>query len=103
MPCCPACQSQSVVKNGHIHNGKQRYRCKDCQRQFVEEPQNAPISEETKALIDRLLLEKIPLAGIARSAQVSESWLQSYVNQKYQNTPREVVVEKKRPLDPGVR
>ena len=63
---CPRCQSEEVVKNGHIHNCKQRYICKQCGRQFVKDPQNKPVSDEQKALIDKLLLEKIHLAGIAR-------------------------------------
>lgn len=53
------------------------------------------ISEEKKALIDRLLLEKIPLAGIARAVQVSERWLQYYVNQKYREVPQEIQVSDK--------
>jgi transposase-like protein len=82
---CPACDSAHTVKNGKIHNGKQNFKCRDCGRQFVQDPQNKMIDEATKALIDKLLLEKIPLAGIARVAGVSEPWLQSYVNAKYQN------------------
>jgi insertion element IS1 protein InsB len=49
----------------------------------------------TKAVVDRLLLERIPLSGIARSAKVSERWLQDYVNEKYANIPRKIVVSKK--------
>lgn len=45
-----------------------------------------------KALIDKLLLAKIPLAEIARVTDVSEIWLQSYVNEKYASVPREVRV-----------
>lgn len=89
-PPCPHCTSTRTVKNGHVHNGKQNHRCKDCSRQFVEDPQNKIISPETKELIDKLLLEKLPLAGIARVADVSEPWLQSYVNQKYEAVPRQV-------------
>ena len=48
-----------------------------------------------KYLIDNLLLERIPLAGIARVAGVSERWLQGYVNRKYQAVPRPVDVQKK--------
>jgi hypothetical protein len=36
-------------------------------------------------MVDRLLLEKIPLAGIARVMQMSEDWLQRCVNQYYQS------------------
>ena len=92
LPACPTCNSESVVKNGFIHNGKQNHLCKDCGRQFVEDPQNKVTSDETKALIDNLLLEKIPLAGIARVTDVSEVWLQDYVNEKYASVPREVNV-----------
>ena len=92
MPTCPACDSDHVVKNGKIHNGKQNHRCKDCGRQFVEHPTNKVISEETKAIIDGLLLERISLAGIARATGVSEPWLQQYVNRKYEAVERSVEV-----------
>ncbi len=95
-PTCPVCQSSHVVKNGKIHNGKQNFRCRECSRQFVQAPQNKIIDQATKTLIDKLLLEKIPLAGIARVAGVSEPWLQSYVNKKYQNVPRQVNVRAKK-------
>lgn len=92
---CPRCGSQQIVKNGSIHNGKQKYKCNACGRQFVENPQNEPISKEKKDLIDKLLLEKIPLAGIARVVGVSERWLQNYVNQKYDAIPKEIDVTNK--------
>ena len=96
MPHCPHCQSTKVVKNGRIHNGKQNHKCRDCGRQFVENPQQKIISPETKQLIDKLLLEKIALAGIARVCDVSEPWLQQYVNQKYEDAPRQVQVSSKK-------
>ena len=93
---CRSCESKTVVKNGHIHNGKQRYLCRDCGRQFVPGAIKKVISNETKARIDSLLLEKIPLAGIARSVDVSETWLQSYVNQKYETVKQFVQVDAKK-------
>ena len=51
--------------------------CKDCGGQFVEDPQNKIIGQETKELIDKLLLAKLPLSGIARVAEVSRLWLNS--------------------------
>jgi transposase-like protein len=95
---CPECKSETVVKNGHIHNGKQRYLCKSCGRQFVPDSTKKVVEDQTKALIDRLLLEKLPLAGIARAVQVSQTWLQAYVNQKYKEVPKVVGVEEKRGL-----
>jgi len=89
---CPKCGSTKVIKNGTIHNKKQKYQCNDCRRQFVENPQNKIISDETKNFIDKLLLEKLPLAGIARVVDVSEPWLQDYVNRKYAAVSRVITV-----------
>ncbi len=88
--------SSAVVNNGFIHDGKQNHRCKDCGRQFVENPENQIISSESKGLIGKLLLEKIPLADIARVVEVSEPWLQDCVNKKYESVPREVKVGSKK-------
>ena len=96
MPLCPACSSIRTVKNGHIHTGKQRFKCNDCGRQFVENPDKKIIDVFKKELIDRLLLERISLAGIARAVQVSEQWLQDYVNQKYAAIPRVVKISPKK-------
>ena len=43
---CPSCEQQEIIKNGKIHNGKQRYKCKNCGRQFVENPQKCRVTEE---------------------------------------------------------
>ncbi len=93
---CPYCHSTDIVKNGSNAVGTPKFLCKSCARQFVENPKQQRISDETKALIDKLLLERIPLAGIARVTGVSERWLQSYVNEKYDAVPRQIEVKKKR-------
>jgi len=92
---CPECGSDNCVKNGSIHNGKPKQACNDCGREFVDTPKNGPIPEETKELIDKLLLEKIPLAGLVRATGVSERWLQNYVNEKYKNVPKQIVAQDK--------
>jgi len=64
-------------------------------RQFVENPQWQKVSEriyDNHELLERLLLEKIPLVGIARVLKISERWLQSYVNHKYENVAQQVEV-----------
>lgn len=45
---CPSCSSLNIVKNGRIHNGKQNHKCRDCGRQFVEDPQKKRITPTTK-------------------------------------------------------
>ena len=96
MSICPNCNSEKVVKNGRIHNGKQRFKCNECSHQFVENPQKIVINQEKRDLIDRLLLERISLAGIARAVKVSEKWLQTYVNQKYALVPRKIKAVRKK-------
>ena len=93
---CPKCESQYVVKNGHTHTGKQNFKCRDCGRQFVMTPIHQPIDKEKRELIDKLLLEKISLAGIVRATGVSARWLQYYVNQKLGAVKREVQVTSKK-------
>ncbi len=96
---CPKCSSEQIAKNGSIHTGKQKYKCKECGRQFVENPKHPAISDETKGLIDKLLLEKLPLAGTARVTGVSETWLQNYVNHKYEQVPRQAQLRSKKKSD----
>jgi transposase-like protein len=43
---CPACASYQFKKNGHVHNGKQNHRCKDCGREFVLQAENRLIAED---------------------------------------------------------
>jgi transposase-like protein len=96
MPACVNCSSGRTVKNGWIHNGKQRFLSHECGRQFVEHANKKVIDSQTRELVDRLLLERISLAGIARSVRVSEQWLQIYVNEKYASVPRQVHVSAKK-------
>lgn len=92
---CPNCGSHDINKNGTTRHGNQNYKCRDCGRQFVENSKWRRISEDTKATVKRMLLEKMPLVGIARSLEVSESWLQQFVNVYYATVPQQVQVESK--------
>jgi transposase-like protein len=84
---CPSCQSDRVSKNGRTWAGKQNHKCLACGRQFVLDPQKAPIPDWKKGLVKKMLAERIALAAIARVLDVSESWLQGYVNAVYEQTP----------------
>ena len=66
-------------RNGHIHNGQQNHRCKDCGRQFVQDLDQYLISAETRDLIERLLLERISLRGICRAVGVGLKWLLGFL------------------------
>ena len=61
---------------------------------LLKHPQNTNcISNEIREWVDRLLLEKIPLGrDCACRTRSSERWLQYYVNDKYDATPRKLTV-----------
>jgi len=67
----PNCASLHTIKNGSTHNGKSKCQCNECGRQFVLNPSQKTVSEETKQLIDKLLLERLSLRGIERATGVS--------------------------------
>jgi insertion element IS1 protein InsB len=76
---CPRCQSPKYKKNGHIHNGKQNHQCHNCGRQFVDCFEQYLIAEDTRALIERLLVERISLRGICRAVGVGLKWLLGFL------------------------
>jgi hypothetical protein len=103
MPCFK-CYSSQIVKYGRTHYGKQRFRCQDCKRQFVEHPSRQPIAQTTRDLIEKRLEERLALAAMARVTGVSERWLQLSVNQKYYALPQAVAVgQKSRQVDLAMR
>jgi transposase-like protein len=85
---CPNCESSHIVKNGRTHSGKQNFKCQDCRRQFVLEPEHQPISQETRNLVNELLLANIPLLTIVEITNVSERWLRYYIEKRtYRRSP----------------
>ena len=76
---CPKCGPLNIVRNGSIANGEKKFSCKECPRQFVENPERRRIADAEWRMIDRLLLEKISMAGVAGAVSISKRWLQQYV------------------------
>jgi len=85
---CPQCQLSHIKKNGHTYYGKQNYQCLICGRQFVIREEI--VSEQTKQLINSLLLERISLRGICRVLGVSRCWLQNYLETLYQTVAEDL-------------
>src|ERR671915_47218 len=90
---CPRCKSSTYKKNGHIHNGKQNHQCKDCGRQFVDCFEQYLVSEDTRALIERLLVERISLRGICRAVGVKLKWLLGFLVQCFESLPDHLHVQ----------
>lgn len=87
MLTCPQCKATAIKKNGTIHNGKQKYECLACRRQFVEDPINKQIPDETKERIRRSLLERVSLEGVCRIFDVSLTWLLDFMQETFEKLP----------------
>jgi transposase-like protein len=85
VPLCPHCHATHVVRNGRNPSGSPNFLCRRCGRQFVARPKKGPVSDETKALIRRLLHERMALRAVARAVGVSRSWLQRFANDLYRD------------------
>lgn len=85
---CPRCQLSHIKRNGHTYYGKQNYRCKLGDRQFVIRSKSAVADKHE--LIKSLPLEQISLRGICRVLKVSLSWLMNFIEQEYQTTPADL-------------
>jgi insertion element IS1 protein InsB len=90
---CPACGSTHFKKNGHTHNGKQQHQCKTCPRQFVQCSEPYRIADETRALIERLLRERISLRGICRAVGVGLKWLLGFIGNCFKALPDHLPVQ----------
>jgi transposase-like protein len=79
MMTCPYCQSSKVVKNGH-RQGKQSYFCRDCHRQFRENP-DLGYRPEVKALCAKMSLNGMGFRGIERVTGISHNSVINWVRQ----------------------
>ena len=82
---CPRCQSEQTVKSG-FQSGKQRLKCKACNRLFV------PLSErgkpdELKAKAIALYLEGVGFRAIGRLLQVSNVAVLKWVRKAAESLP----------------
>jgi insertion element IS1 protein InsB len=71
----PTCGSNNILKNGSIPNKKPKFICKNCRRNFIENSTKKYINERDKEIIKNIFLGRISLRGIARSLDISLSWL----------------------------
>lgn len=63
----PQYGSVRCKRNGRTHTDKPIHRCKDCGRQFVLNAENRLISDTDRALVKRLLAERLSVRGICRA------------------------------------
>ena len=85
IPPCPRCSATHVIRSGVTHNGVPSFRCRSCGRRFIAHPSRGPVPDHTKALVRRLLAERLGLRAIARVTGLSRTWLQAFANELYRD------------------
>lgn len=89
---CFYCGSANIIKYGKTYYKKPKCKCKDCQRQFVEQRTYPSLTNAQKELIGDLLLERISLEGIQRVLKISAYQLYKYMDELYAETPKDLYI-----------
>jgi len=76
---CRYCKSEKVIKYGKSNQNKQRYKCKNCGRIFVDNPERFHYPHETKKIALRLYTDGVEIAVIARSLEVPYETVRSWI------------------------
>lgn len=67
------CRHSGFVKNGRTIYGRQRYKCKDCNRTFVRSYTNQAYQRDTNVNITNLLKEGVGIRGTSRLLCISKT------------------------------
>ena len=79
---CSHCQSTEIVCNGATADGRQRYRCRTCERRSTADPRPNGYPEEQRELILRAYQERSSLRGLTRTFGVSRNTVTSWLKKK---------------------
>ena len=83
---CYHCHSTNLVRNGLTRNGKQRYKCYDCQRTSRDLPQLPGYSADERETILRTYEERSSLRGLERVFGVSRKTVSVWLKKKTPNS-----------------
>ena len=84
---CPYCASDKIVKNGH-RNGKQNYLCRECCRQFRDNPHQS-YTQQVKALCVTMSLNGMGFRAIERVTGINHNSVINWVRQAAAAIPDE--------------
>ena len=83
MEACKFCGHDGFVKNG-FYAGKQRYRCKQCQRSMTSGDRRVKYSHDQKIKVLKMYLEGVGIRAIERLEGVSNpliiQWIRNQSN-----------------------
>ena len=94
LPACPACGGLHARLFGH-QSGKQRYRCRECQKTWRDNPEPHVTDPRRKAQILAAYHERMSMRGLARTFGVSRGTVTAWLKKSEPSAAPEP--------DPGVR
>ena len=83
---CPYCQSDHLKRNGHTTDGRQRYKCLECNRQHREHRRQHGHTQETKDTILKASQERSSLRGLQRTFGVERHTISKWMKKKQINS-----------------
>lgn len=78
---CPRCSSLNVKKNGISAQHKQRYQCKDCERQFITDSTAQACKVEVRCLVLPMTLNGSGIRDISRVLSMSTNTVLKLIRQ----------------------
>ena len=85
---CPVCSSLNIKKNGINKQGKQRYRCKECARQFILKYSYRAYLKYIRELIVPMCLNGSGIRDISRVLRVSATTVMKVIDREAKNLPK---------------
>lgn len=77
---CPNCGSSQTVKNGH-RQGRQCYKCKQCDRQFLEFYRPWRYSDDVKKMCLEMYFEGIGVRDIERRTNIHHTTVMCWIRE----------------------
>lgn len=72
---CKFCNAKEIVKNGNTKNGKQQFKCKNCNKFFIINYSYNAYCNEINGLIIKLTKEGLGIRSTARVLKISTTTL----------------------------
>ena len=88
---CLHCHSPNLVKNGKTANKKQKYKCKDCDKQFITDYSYQACRPEIRRLILPMTLNSSGIRDISRVLQISTNTVTKVLRLKAEQIREPVV------------
>jgi transposase-like protein len=91
---CPRCSSLNIKKNGITTQHKQRYRCKDCERQFITDYTYQAYKAGVRSLILPMTINGSGIRDISRVLGLSTNTVLKLIRQAAQKVAEPAVPQR---------